>query len=419
MMIRPRFCALARSRPTPIASALVSSRAEVRLPPCLVNFPAGNQTSWGSQAYTWDPMGAMQSFRETTVNDWAYAYDPDGERVLVFDAKTGNSVFRLRGLDAKVLREIKLTGGVWSWAKDWIYRDGTLLATVDSADAVRHAHPDHLGSPRVFTDAVGTVKGTYHYYPFGEQATAPSPAEALRYTGHERDGNGSAGTVDDLDYMHARYYQPQMGRFLSIDPINTGKTSKGGSWNKYAYVSNRPMSYVDPTGESGVKYLIRGVAGFYRWGTRAQAVRAARRARHSVEAIGPGSSGKAKGIVKEIDRHSEKNLGKVHRDNGHDIPGTNGKQGPPHHQLGKAADVGYRSKTASAVATAAGLGAAAADTVEAATGSPTLGGLVGFAIDFVNPAGDIVEATELLNEIGTDIIEAQYDVEIGDEKLFQ
>ncbi len=42
-----------------------------------------------------------------------------------------------------------------------------------------------------------------------------------RPDGHERDGNGSSG-VGMLDYMHARYCSPALGRFQSPDPVNDG-----------------------------------------------------------------------------------------------------------------------------------------------------------------------------------------------------
>jgi len=41
----------------------------------------------------------------------------------------------------------------------------------------------------------------------------------MRFTMHERDLGDLASLTDDLDYMHARYYGPMTGRFLSIDPV--------------------------------------------------------------------------------------------------------------------------------------------------------------------------------------------------------
>jgi len=47
--------------------------------------------------------------------------------------------------------------------------------------------------------------------------------------------------------MHARYYSPNLGRFLSVDPIG-GTVGSSQSWNRYSYVLNNPLSLIDPDG---------------------------------------------------------------------------------------------------------------------------------------------------------------------------
>ncbi|MCP3997493.1 MAG: RHS repeat-associated core domain-containing protein [bacterium] len=107
---------------------------------------------------------------------------------------------------------------------------------------------DHLGSPRQITDG-GAVETAFHtYYPFGSEATDPEQSEGhLRFTGHERDENGSAGT-GALDYMHARYCSSGLGRFLSPDPLESGKAENPQTWNSYAYGLSNPIRLVDPNG---------------------------------------------------------------------------------------------------------------------------------------------------------------------------
>lgn len=100
------------------------------------------------------------------------------------------------------------------------------------------------------TDAQGTVVAkmdtgsnvTYDatYRPYGKQQNG-SPQAGPGYTGHENDP--STGLV----YMQARYYDPGVGRFLSRDPV----AFAGGNVfkiNAYAYVSDNPILYTDPTG---------------------------------------------------------------------------------------------------------------------------------------------------------------------------
>jgi RHS repeat-associated protein len=93
------------------------------------------------------------------------------------------------------------------------------------------------------------VKVAEHaHYPFGAEidvAPHENPEEAMKFTGHERDI--VAGDGHTLDYMHARFYSPTAGRFLSVDP-GRYEPERPQSWNRYAYVSNNPITYNDPTG---------------------------------------------------------------------------------------------------------------------------------------------------------------------------
>jgi len=75
--------------------------------------------------------------------------------------------------------------------------------------------------------------------------------------------------------------------------------------------------------------------------------------------------------------------------------------------------VAYDTETL--VLAVAGAGALAAGKVEAATGSELIGGATGLVIDFFNPAQDIVAIESLLEDIGTDIIESSFGVDLDDE----
>jgi len=86
----------------------------------------------------------------------------------------------------------------------------------------------------------------HSYFPFGEELFPDGDTERMKFTGHERDLN-RAGQGDDLDYMHARYCSPMLGRFLSVDPLG-GVEPKPQSWNRYAYALNNPLAFTDPTG---------------------------------------------------------------------------------------------------------------------------------------------------------------------------
>jgi len=176
-----------------------------------------------------------------------HLYSATDERIatmLVDNAgNESSSSWTIRDTAGAVLRRFVRKGGNWSWDEDYIYRDGRLLAAeVSSAARTLHFHADHLGTPRVITGSGGAVVEQHDYYAFGKQATpAASPQdERHKFTGHERD-------AADLDYMHARYYSPVWGRFLSVDPVR-GDRRVPQSWNRYAYALGNPINYTDPTG---------------------------------------------------------------------------------------------------------------------------------------------------------------------------
>jgi RHS repeat-associated protein len=77
------------------------------------------------------------------------------------------------------------------------------------------------------------------YEPYGRQLT-PVPVDGPGYTGHVYDA--ATGMV----YMQARYYDPELERFPSVDPVSA--TSVGGNFNRYWYANNNPYRFTDPDG---------------------------------------------------------------------------------------------------------------------------------------------------------------------------
>jgi len=109
----------------------------------------------------------------------------------------------------------------------------------------QYVHGDHLGSVRLVTDEKGVAIGGWKYYPFGLEAEGwGGQAGRTKFAGHERDeGVG-------FDYMLARYYGANLGRFLSTDPARGGvRVVDPQSWNGYTYVGNNPLKFIDPDGQ--------------------------------------------------------------------------------------------------------------------------------------------------------------------------
>ncbi|HRN69209.1 MAG TPA: RHS repeat-associated core domain-containing protein [Promineifilum sp.] len=115
-----------------------------------------------------------------------------------------------------------------------------------------YAYADHLGSITGWSDAAGVYPSNSIalHEPFGAYRFRPpasvNPGISDRgYTGHRM--NNSATNDLGLIYMNARYYLPEIGRFISADTI-VPEPSNPQSYNRYAYTYNNPVNYTDPSG---------------------------------------------------------------------------------------------------------------------------------------------------------------------------
>jgi RHS repeat-associated protein len=112
-------------------------------------------------------------------------------------------------------------------------------------------HLDHLGSPRVLTNATGLLVSTHRYMPFGdERPVLPQESTTTRqFTAHERDKESG------LDYMLARYYGGPLGRFMGPDPGASSAPEVPQRWNLYHYARNNPIRFRDPDGRTAREAL--------------------------------------------------------------------------------------------------------------------------------------------------------------------
>ncbi|MDY7078091.1 MAG: RHS repeat-associated core domain-containing protein [Chloroflexota bacterium] len=103
-------------------------------------------------------------------------------------------------------------------------------------------HGDQLGSVARVTDEDGEQVLARGYDAWGDEAWATGVLTLpLGYTGQQYD-------VDTgLLYLHARWYYPRLARFVSPDTI-VPEPGNPQDLNRYAYVRNNPLRYVDPTG---------------------------------------------------------------------------------------------------------------------------------------------------------------------------
>ncbi len=113
----------------------------------------------------------------------------------------------------------------------------------------RNGHPEKIELVFGYTRAMTNSGWSANYYPFGEIASQTGSPEDTRYdyTGQERDrGTG-------LMYFGARYYDPEIGRWLSVDPESISNLSM----NPYNYCKNNSINRIDIDGQIDKKAVVK------------------------------------------------------------------------------------------------------------------------------------------------------------------
>ncbi len=146
----------------------------------------------------------------------------------------------------------------WGWVAVRLRRRNT--------NEVRCLYAGHLGSTGLATDAAGRVHLRRLFRPYGEprwqDGTLPTD---FGFAGQRHDG--STGLV----FMHARYYDARLGRFVSVDTV-VPDPSVPQDFNRYAYTRNSPVNLTDPGGEIApivaIPLIVGGVALLVDWGVQ-------------------------------------------------------------------------------------------------------------------------------------------------------
>ena len=201
----------------------------------------GNQTMYSPYTLTYDAENRLASMTSTSSGFGTYLYNGEGRRV----------------------KKIWTPGGGAAQETYYVYDSAGNLAAEygtgsTSTTATVYPFTDMLGSVRAVTDATGAVIECYDYLPFGRML---SSSDNLRPSCHPASPDTSldsetsqkfTGQVRDeetrLDYFGVRYYSAAQGRFTSVDPALAVSLKDPQTWNRYAYVKNRPLNYVDHDG---------------------------------------------------------------------------------------------------------------------------------------------------------------------------
>ena len=193
--------------------------------------------------YKWNALGQLDTVVAPgyTVT---YGYDGLGRRVR----KTVNGVATRYLVEGdRVLAELDHNWGV---AATYAYRPGVdRPLAMQRGGATYYYTQDAQGNVTGLLNAAGSVVQQYHYTPYGEaQAGYGTIVNPYQYKGREWDAEAR------LHYMRARYYDPQLGRFLSEDPLGLA-----GGINPTAFVGGGPGELL--RSERAPMYVCSGAMG--------------------------------------------------------------------------------------------------------------------------------------------------------------
>ena len=169
-----------------------------------------------------------------------YAYDPTGQRVSKqLTAKDGTVTTTLF-----IGSEVEIQNGT---VLHYVLLGGRRIGILSSMGP-RFLHTDYAGNTSFFTDATGVKMASIVYRPFGNLESSVGPIDDRTYGLHPFDAESG------LYYMRRRYYSPDLGRFLTPDPLPLFQPHKvmgnPRALHPYAYAGNDPLDNVDYTGLS-------------------------------------------------------------------------------------------------------------------------------------------------------------------------
>nr|WP_255446407.1 RHS repeat-associated core domain-containing protein [Bacillus sp. FDAARGOS_235] len=203
----------------------------------------GNRTADGKYSYTWneaDQLTTITKQGETTPFA-KYKYDDDGRRI----EKEVNGQITRYFYDGDSINPLYETNGDGEVLRQYVYSiDGVRLAMKAQGQTLFY-HYNPRGDVVAMTDQNGQVVANYEYDAWGNVLKSDAKGIAAD------NPFGYAGYMYDKEigmyYLIARYYQPEHGVFLSVDP-DPGDEDEPVTQNGYTYGDNNPVMMIDPDG---------------------------------------------------------------------------------------------------------------------------------------------------------------------------
>ncbi|MFJ3019534.1 RHS repeat-associated core domain-containing protein [Streptomyces tendae] len=199
---------------------------------------AGNTTKrtigGNAQNLTWDATGKPTSVKDS-AGETTFLYGADGNRVLRKDPKA--TTVYLPGMELSLA-----AGSSTVKATRYYSHAGQTVAVRTSDNKLSFLAADHHGTGELAIDAATGAITQRRFDPYGNErgkATGTWPGEK-GFIG------GTTDASTGLTHLGAREYDPQLGRFISVDPII--EFTRPQQINGYAYASNNPVTLSDPSG---------------------------------------------------------------------------------------------------------------------------------------------------------------------------
>ena len=196
----------------------------------------GNTTSRpgpnGQQTLTWDPEGHLDTLTDE-AGEHSYIYDSGGNRLISKDP-TG-ATLHLGGM------ELRLTGSTGTVSATRYYSFNGETVAQRTPSGVTWLASDHQGTAQVSVTANAAQTVTQR-----RQTPYGTPRGAQSLWPNQRGFVGGFEDPTGLTHLGAREYDPEVGRFISVDPlIDVGNPQQ---INGYTYSGNNPTTFSDPDG---------------------------------------------------------------------------------------------------------------------------------------------------------------------------
>jgi RHS repeat-associated protein len=197
----------------------------------------GNLLSDGTNTYIYDSANRLKSV--TSISNpslvTSYQYNGLGDRLK----ETVNGVTTTFTTDLNSGLTQVLSDGTY----DYLYGNGRIAQVNTGTPNTEYFLTDALGSVRQLTNATGAVTLAKAYDPYGVvNMSSGAGSSSYGYTGEQQAPSG-------MVYLRARYYNPNVGRFLTRDTWG-GDANRPMSYNRWMYTYGNPVTWVDPTGMS-------------------------------------------------------------------------------------------------------------------------------------------------------------------------